>query len=289
MFATGGSDAHVNLWYDLTASDKSMNSGVGMSPFEQMMMMSGLWNNLAIRKSPRTCRQLSYVHVIVYGSIHKIREYLLFKADNDALQTENQKLHAEVGWLKLLLLHLHVQAAAVTALPIRVPQNQAVVSTILGQLASLLDQQVGGEKLRIMEAENASNASMLVTKDESILVQLRQILQFLHSHNSMLTEADEISRQRTDYSLSLPPLWLPMSRELNLSRICNGGKHSSSTWKKVHIATLPSAIDALQERYQVEKVEHSASPKFKIIDKSVMIRRDSLHCDVVQTTDIAID
>ncbi|KAK1582557.1 hypothetical protein Q3G72_016224 [Acer saccharum] len=62
MFATGGSDAHVNLWYDLTASDKSVN-----------------------------------------------REYLLFKADNDALQAENQKLHAEVGWLKLLLLHLFKQ------------------------------------------------------------------------------------------------------------------------------------------------------------------------------------
>ncbi|KAK1584100.1 hypothetical protein Q3G72_029793 [Acer saccharum] len=48
--------------------------GVGVSPFEQMMMMSGLLNNLAIRKSPRTSCQLSYVHVIVYGSVHS---YLL--------------------------------------------------------------------------------------------------------------------------------------------------------------------------------------------------------------------
>ncbi|KAK1592548.1 hypothetical protein Q3G72_026763 [Acer saccharum] len=41
--------------------------------------------------------------------IIEIREYLLFKADNNALQAENQKLHAEVGWLKLLLLHLFKQ------------------------------------------------------------------------------------------------------------------------------------------------------------------------------------
>ncbi|TXG67252.1 hypothetical protein EZV62_008527 [Acer yangbiense] len=117
--------------------------GVGVSPFEQMMMMSGLWNNLAIRKSPRTCCQLSYVHVIVYGSVHinskpnlmscsiriiEIREYLLFKADNDALQAENQKLHAEsvmkLCWMAKASASSSVQAAAVIALSIHVPQNQ---------------------------------------------------------------------------------------------------------------------------------------------------------------------
>ncbi|KAK0600295.1 hypothetical protein LWI29_013490 [Acer saccharum] len=90
--------------------------GVGVSPFEQMMMMSGLLSNLAIRKSLRTCCQLSYIPMFMLLSMvlfivtcHEIREYLLFKADNDALQAENQKLHAEVGWLKLLLLHLFKQ------------------------------------------------------------------------------------------------------------------------------------------------------------------------------------
>ncbi|KAK0599179.1 hypothetical protein LWI29_003004 [Acer saccharum] len=34
---------------------------------------------------------------------------LMSICDNDALQAENQKLHAEVGWLKLLLLHLFKQ------------------------------------------------------------------------------------------------------------------------------------------------------------------------------------
>ncbi|TXG63623.1 hypothetical protein EZV62_010617 [Acer yangbiense] len=76
----------------------NVDNGVGVLPFEQMMMMSGLWNNLAIRKFPRTCRQLSYVHVIVYGSVH--------------------------SWMAKASASSSVQAAAVTALSIHVPQNQ---------------------------------------------------------------------------------------------------------------------------------------------------------------------
>ncbi|KAK4852472.1 hypothetical protein QYF36_024490 [Acer negundo] len=115
------SDARVNLWYDLTASDKSVNSleggGVGVSLFEQMMMMmSGLWNNLAIRKSPRTCCQLSYFHVIVYGFVH--------------------------SWMAKASASSSVQAAAVIALSLHVLQNQGhscgIVVCSLGKISAKL-------------------------------------------------------------------------------------------------------------------------------------------------------
>ena len=40
--------------------------------------------------------------------IIEIREYLLFKADNDALQAENQKLHAEVSQSQLSMFTFYL-------------------------------------------------------------------------------------------------------------------------------------------------------------------------------------
>ncbi|KAK1577091.1 hypothetical protein Q3G72_018916 [Acer saccharum] len=44
----------------------SVKSDVGVLSFEQMMMMSGLWNNLAIKTSPRTlCKLLALILNVV--------------------------------------------------------------------------------------------------------------------------------------------------------------------------------------------------------------------------------
>ncbi|TXG67248.1 hypothetical protein EZV62_008523 [Acer yangbiense] len=75
--------------------------------------------------------------------IIEIREYLLFKADNDALQAENQKLHAEsvmkLCWMAKASASSSVQAAAVIALSIHVPQNQDFALTHVDEV---IDEQI---------------------------------------------------------------------------------------------------------------------------------------------------